>query len=138
MLHEVVRFDTEFVGELFHSHAFRERNLAARLLELENFRRYRCRLLARIATRGWRLRLLFLFSRLRQHDVRPDVLGNDLSSREWTFREELRVDFQFARFLHSLAGGFFLDRTFFEAFVGRLFASCRCAGWYSRGWHGHR
>src|SRR5205814_8836494 len=59
------------------------------------------------------------FLDLGHDDVRPEVLVDDLSSGERTFREELVVDFDSARFLHTFAGRLFLLHLF-RAFVGFL------------------
>ena len=139
MLHEVVRLDVELIGELLDRYAFRERDLASRLFEFEDFRGNRCRLLARVAPCGRSLRLLdFFFGRLRQNDVGSDVFGDDLRSGERPFGEELRVDFDFARLLHAFSGGLLLLRTFLPDFVPGLFATNGRTGRHHRRRNRHR
>ena len=53
---QIAGLDVELLGELLHGHAFGERDLAGRLLEVEHLR-VRVGLLARVAARGDALRL---------------------------------------------------------------------------------
>src|SRR5436190_1921694 len=113
VLHQIVRSDVELLGELFHRDAFGQRDLAGRPFELEHFGS-RSGLVARVAARRDFLRL---FVEVRHHDVRTDVIGDDLRSGERTLRQELLIELRGARRFSALAGLLFL----LPFLTGRLF-----------------
>ena len=105
----------------------RQRDLAGRPLELEHLAGNRRGLLARVAALDdGALRLSFLV-RLRHHDVRAEVVVDDLRSGERTFREQLAVDFGRTLALAAFAGGFFFGELLAAVRTPLLAAAHRAA-----------
>ena len=116
VLHEVVRFHAELVGELLDCDTFRQNDLPFRFLEFENAARNGSRLLARVATaRGSvaHVRLILRVANLARNDLsRREVVIEDGRRRERTLGEKICIDLRpGAGPFAALAGRLLLLRT---------------------------